>query len=247
MLKRTSDRSRGVLNEYGSTVNAGVSGHTPWLISGLLFAYDIATLGLAEGANVTALKDTGPNGLGARAIVPGTYAKAGLNNTPAVRFHTSLGSYYYLPNMAGLTAGEIFIAVKVDSDPPPTTARTGLWDISTSTEGFPDTHFPYTDNSIYDGAFSTIRKNAGNPTPSMTSPIIYNVSSATNSWTARINGSVQHTTGTNTVGFPSAPLLGKGRNAFSLDGYIGFVAMFTRVLTTGERTAITDELMARYV
>lgn len=165
--------------------------------------------------------------------------------------HGGLASakWFDLPSMSGLTEGEVFIVVRVDTDPQPggSEGNTGLWRIGTSGQA---THFPYTDSNIYDDAGSNGRRTVGNPTPSLSSQMrVYSVRSKTNDYAVYLDNSGPNTdihgdacllsSGTNTVGFNAAPHLGASDIAttYFLKGNIAGFAACTPVLTTAERAA----------
>lgn len=116
-------------------------------------------------------------------------------------------SLYPLPDLSALTSGEIFAVLKKAADPSTGGAggSGGIHQIGLVAAG--STHVPFTDGVIYDASGSTVRKTAGNPTPSLASPFLYDVWSATTDWSLRLNRASFFTTAVNTVSFPAAGTL----------------------------------------
>jgi hypothetical protein len=174
---------------------------------------------------------------------------SGINGLPSVEFHGPLnnGTYMTISNfLSGLSEGEIFVVGQLDADPPATSSAAGLYYFGS---GSPDTLFPDTDGIIYDQFGSTIRRAAGNPTPSLTSPFIYNVSSSPGRWTNRVNGSQLTTFGTNTVGWHSVSIrIGSGLSGAGLnyDGLISRVLFYSKILSNSQRAAKVIELKNLY-
>lgn len=174
------------------------------------------------------------------------YKTGVVNSQPVLRFAGAGTShdYYQFGNvMASAAAGEVFIVVKVDADPPPDVSQSGLWKFDPTEEV---THYPYTDGVIYDTFGTTARKTTGNPTASLAAWNIYNVSSAAGAWTSRINGVQHYTTATNTVGWSATPLIGYSNSDRGLDGDIAEVIVYNAVLGSTDRTTILDYLAAKY-
>lgn len=204
-----------------------------------LWLHDAGLTG-GEGASVTTWADSSGNGRDA--TFAGTTAPVrNLNQRgtlSAVRFAGSASAGgLNLPNfLTGFAAGEIFIVVKVDNDPG-VVPETGLWAFGSDTA---DVHYPYSDGTIYDSFGSTARKTTVNPTPSLSSAYrVYNVTSKAGEWTSRIDGTQVYTTATNTVGWTTAPVIGRmAGSALYTKGWIAEVVLFSRELTTTERAAM---------
>lgn len=141
------------------------------------------------------------------------------------------------PSLASLTAAHIFLIAKCDTEAVGTVDN-GLWHIG-SHGGFGDI-FPFTDNLIYDGTMSTVRKNsishAGQP---LTSWRVVEVVSTSSEWTMKLDGTQIHTTGTNTVGGNTAPFLFRSSGSDSLKGYFAGFYIFSAKQTTDRATLIS--------
>lgn len=203
--------------------------------------------GLNDGDAIATWSDSSGNGNNATQATAGnkpTYKTNIVNGFPVVRFASSSAKYFSLPSFSSLTQGEIFIVVKIVADPPPDDAHSGLWNMSTDTL---NTHYPWGgDSTIYDAWGTTARKTVGNPTPLLTSWRVYNVYSASASWAAQLDNATLATTGTNTVGFPASPTLGKSLGAFYLDGDVAEVVMYNAKLSTTNRTNVYNYLKSRF-
>lgn len=164
---------------------------------------------------------------------------------PIVRFDGS-DDFFDLPDFAsGLTAGEIFIVVKIDADPPPE-AQSGLWVFGSAATA---THFPFSDGTVYDGFATDTRKTTVNPTPSLSAAYrLYNISSQSGEWTSRLDGTQIFTTGTNTVGWTTTPKIGKseGGASYFFDGDLAEVIMYDSVLSSGNRDSVETYVADEY-
>ena len=174
----------------------------------------------------------------------------GINGHPCARIRNGTASCFFAYAshiLSGASAGEIFVVAQVDADPPASTARSGFWYFNPSTF---NTHHPWTDGNVYDSWGTTARKTVGNPAPSLAAMHIWNVNSQAAGWTAYLNGSVIYTTGTNTVRFSTGaettPRIGTSTGKVEMDGLIGEIIVYTRSLSSDERTAVTNYLNARW-
>lgn len=176
--------------------------------------------------------------------------KTGIVNSQAViRFDGSDDSLTLaLDILSGKSAGEVFIVVKVDNDPPGASAQSGLW--NQDGDGTNACHYPFTDGTIYEAWGSTSRKTAVNPTPSLASWRLYNVASAASDFKIRLDGTQIYSTGTNTFASFSSPIrLGRSDSLFGnvyLDGDIALIAIVDAVLNSTDRDAIEAEIASIY-
>lgn len=215
---------------------SSLSGLVEWLkadaITGLADNDPISTWTASAGNNATAAGTARP-----------TYQTNELNSLPIVRFD-GVNDAFAFGNFSALTAGEVFIVIKVDNDPTTGSGvRSGLWTIGTDAGSI--TLYPYDDGNIYDGFGTTVRKTVGNPTPSLASWRVYNVFSAANDWGANLDGSSLFTTATNTVGFSASCVLGAQSVAF-LDGDVAEFIMYNRKLTAPERASVLGYLQGKF-
>lgn len=228
-----------------------VTGNPPSSISSLrLWLKADAITGLADGASVTTWSDSsgqGNNAIQASTPLKPTYKINIVNGLPVVRFVALSGQHFGFADVfSGFTAGEVFIIVKDNIDPPLAIDVDGLWTFGTS--GL-RTHFPFSDSVLYDGWGSDTRKTTGDPTLSLASAFrLYNVSSQANEWVSRINGVQHFRTVTNTVGFTATAYLGRSNvtgNSY-LDGDIAEIVIFNAVLSSFDRTQIQAYFSSKY-
>ncbi len=173
---------------------------------------------------------------------PGYPGAVTINGQPTLRFITD--DYLNLPSMAALTAGEVFIVLKMDADPAAGDATSGLWQMGADVTA---THYPYSDGVVYDSFGTTARKNTGNPSASLASAHLYNAVSAAGEWTSRINGTQHFTTATNTASFSATPKLGyAGQGGIYAAMYLAEFVLFTRKLVAAERALMNTYFSKRY-
>lgn len=143
-------------------------------------------------------------------------------------------AYLNLPDVSALTAGEGFIAAKLDADPP--VAASNGWKMGAGTAAY----WPFTDGNMYEDFGSTVRYNGITHTAgSMASRFVYSVWSATNDWGMYLNNTQLSTQSTNTVSFPSAGFLGRsdtGTGGDFLKGRVYSYVLFSQKVTTSERS-----------
>jgi hypothetical protein len=165
-----------------------------------------------------------------------------INSLPAVYFggacHFTLATF-----MSGYTSGEVIIVAKRDEDPSSSVGPLEQdWGSSTGSVG----HWPYSDGTIYETFGSTGRHTVGNPSPSLTSWRTYNVRSATNAYSAHLDGLQIYSSGSNTVGFYNGThLIGYNRVQYFV-GHIAEIIFYNRVLTDSERETVYDYLESKY-
>ena len=174
-----------------------------------------------------------------------------INGLPAVEFDGSNDRFTVPDFFAGTeTAAEMFIIVRIDNDPPGSVNQVGMWHLA---GGGVVNAFPSTDSNVYDGFGSTARKTVGNPTPSLTSWRLYNVSSAAGDWTVRLDGTQIFTTASNTFQGSVSGTMGitrklgqSGGLSHFLDGMVAGLFVFDHVLSAGDRTLVHDYISAKY-
>jgi len=164
-----------------------------------------------------------------------------INGLAAVRCPSA--ARYNGPDMSAITAGHVFIIPVVDAE-----TANGLWQIGTG--GTPV--YPFF-GDIYENAMSTARVGnpTGNPTAALTSYVVYEITSITNEWITKVNGTqLGSTITTNTVGLPAAPLLGAnqigGSSDSTLNGYIAGMYLFSAKLGSTDRTSMINYINGRF-
>lgn len=146
------------------------------------------------------------------------------------------GGILGLGDMSSLTAGEAFILIKRDADPP---TDGSFWVIGSDTG---NTSFvPYQgDNLIYDAFGTTARKTTVDPTPAFTSWRLYSVYSAANDWANYLDGAQLYSTATNTVGFTSSAYFA------AIDLHLADFLIFGQKLSGADRTIIFNDIESTY-
>lgn len=191
--------------------------------------------------------------ISAAATKPVYKATEGPNGLPCVLFGGSTTAYFEVPDfLTGFTEGHGFSIVKVVADPslafisaaPPM----GDWGSSFATGDL----FPYTDGVIQDGWGTTVRKVTNNPTTSLeTQWNLFEQRTASGAWSWRLNGASSgndfYSTGTNTVGWHTAPRLGATQtNGNVMSGRVAEVIMYSSVLSSGDIQVVYDYLETKY-
>lgn len=247
------------LNNLGfqKTSNTGfspsnLSGLELWLEADFGTYSDTGTTPTTNGGNVKQWNDRSGNGrhvVAPAGRIPTLNTTGGGNSKPAIVFEgVTLRPYFDVPNfMTSFTAGEVFVVTKLNNDPPGSNAQAGL-DKTGSTANVP--LYPQTGTGVIADSFgSDTRKNsAGNPAPGiLTNFHIYNRISISGEWTSNLNGTQLYNTGTNTVGWNTAPRIGGDTTAGSyLDGIMCAWILFSRKLSTAERTSMKNYLATKY-
>lgn len=206
---------------------------------------DIGTGGTTSGDVVSTWTDqssNAANATGSGAARP-TYQTGVINGKPVVRFDGSDDVLTFGDKFSSLTTMHVFLVVKITSDPPASDYETGLWDFSTAGSA---THFPYTDGTVYDSFGSTARKDTVNPTPAMTSAVMYSVLSKSSWWQNHVNGTALYTTAANTVACNTAPSLGKSLGSYYLKGDIALIIICNAELSGGDLTSMKTYIANKY-
>lgn len=227
----------------------GGGGVAPTPTAGLFAQYaGRAVTGLNNSDPVATWNDISGNG---RHMTQSDAAKRPLykvniiNGKPALLFDSVDDRLTMANVMSALTQGEIFIVLDLASDPP-AGGKDGLWKMDTASQ---TSNVPFSSTGvIFDAWGSTARKTTVNPTDSMASPCLYNVSSKASEWTSRLNGAQIFQTLVNTVGFGTAPEIGRGTGGGDnfLDGYCAEIRIFDHVLSGGDRDIEEADLGTLY-
>jgi len=176
-----------------------------------------------------------------------TIVTGAANGHDVMQFVATSQQYFTLPSMTALTAGELYIVMKRDSRLPPNDAQSGF--IMMGTAGaLPHSAVPYSDNNIYEGFGTTARKVVSEGTLDLSSHYaVYNVRSASGSYAIGVDGTDLLTSATNTVGFPSTPVVGAGLPvAGYFPGRMAEIIIYDQIRTSVERAALIASLMHTY-
>ena len=151
------------------------------------------------------------------------------------------GSSIALPNMSSYTELEALVKFKV-AEQPATSGFGGFWRTGTSSD---DSYLPsYFDGRVYDDFGSTTRKIATNALAPLTNYSIYSVYSKPSEWKNFINGTLLHSTVSNTVAGPVNGKLGESLNVGNyLVGNISHLILFDEVMSDTDRGLIWSRAM----
>ncbi len=153
-------------------------------------------------------------------------------------------------SFAGLTAGSAFVVVKIVTDPPASSAQSGLWALGT---GPSSTLYPFTDGHVYEDAFLTTRPDTGDPTLDLSTAFrVYAVTATNGDFNTYLDGTLQFNTATATMGGITIPRLGAsnqggGSPTFCCQGDIAALIVYDSVLSAGNRSDVLTYLTQRYI
>ncbi|MFD2053782.1 hypothetical protein ACFSQT_12005 [Mesorhizobium calcicola] len=195
-----------------------------------------------------------------------TLITANLNGKNVVRFNAPSASQYFdVPNIfSGKSAGSMYLVIKKNADPAGAGGAnadeySGIHRFGSSTGTATAGHMTYTDSNIYSEFGTTVRKSAGNPTPSLALWRIISIHSAASDYGIFIDGGVYvagsptpfFSTATNTVGFDSSPKFGRsvkdptGTPVFKyMEGWAGEVLLIDGKLSTANQQNVEGYLAA---
>jgi hypothetical protein len=167
------------------------------------------------------------------------------NSKNIIRFDGSNDRMNMDSEFSGYTEVCYFIALKRVLDPPTTASRTGhpIFFFSGASS---NSHYPWTDGSIYDYTLTNSRKTAGNPTPSLANFHLYNVEAKSALWTARVNKAQLFTTTTNTIERGGTAIGGDLVDVYSFDGDIGELIAYSSILSSTDRGKVEDYLYSKW-
>jgi hypothetical protein len=206
-------------------------------IASMVARYDASILTGSSGANITPWPDSfgSFNATEVLAGLGGRLQLADIGGLNSLWFSANRGYSVSTSILNGASAASYIAVYYKDLDPPSATEGAIV-------DGFGSTgsatHHPFSDGIIYDGFGTTARKTVGNPTPSLASPRIYCVRSATNDFTAHLDGTLLFSTATNTVGINGTGVGSRyiGRNtSVELAGKIGELVIFNAALSSTDR------------
>jgi len=180
---------------------------------------------------------------------------------PVVRFTAASSQFFNLPSTSSYSAGEAFIVVKITTDPPTLTNNTGLWRFtdSNSSDGYPATAYPWTDDKIYEGFGTTVRKGTGiggidhSAVGTLTQWRVYDVYSAGGGYQIFLGGVSLFSTASNTVQFSATPTLGQSHGGtgdgglnYYLNGDVGEFILYNQVLSAADRQLVFSYLVNKF-
>ncbi len=210
-----------------------VSNNTFWLD-----ASDLSVV--SDGTTISPWTDRSGNGNDVSANATPSYQSNVFNGRPAIRFRN--GDRYNFGDLTSYTAGEVFAVIEALADPPDNGDDAELWDFgSTGNRGL----YPNTDGNLFEEFGTNNRKN-GISVPALNRPRIYNVRSASGDYEIRLDGSSLFSSGTNTVAFENAAVLGREENGGGFDGDIAEFILFDEALNAAQEIIIDNYLSSKY-
>jgi len=232
----------------------GATGFTPTAIPGLLVWHKADAVSGSNGDPISQLLDFSGHSNHTRVstgTVRPTLVTAGQNGLNVLACDASLGQGYNHPDIFGaLTSGSVFIVFKTNADPPPTTTKSGLWQMTL--DGNID-HWPWTDGNVYSGWGSNVRKTVGVLGTNLASAYkIIQVWSAPNDWGVAVNNVSVFTTGTNTVAFPTDSsgggqwMLTEPTFGPALDGRWAELMIWDNKISSANATLVFNYLKAKW-
>tara|TARA_R110000868_G_scaffold52100_1_gene164839 strand:+ start:2677 stop:3462 length:786 start_codon:yes stop_codon:yes gene_type:complete len=176
-----------------------------------------------------------------------TYTTAGLNGLNVITFTTASFQSMVMSSVisSGASSGSIFWVQKNTFDPPTVTEDIGSFISKTWGTPSPYNHFPFLDGDVYMGAFRNTRINAGNPTPSLTTPRIVGIESNSSSYKMLIDGTSFYTGGGSFALPPSSVTIGEPA-LYAFRGYAAELIVVDSILSTGDREKIEGYLAHKW-
>lgn len=223
----------------GNSFPGGVAGVRGW--------WKADALSLNNNDLVTTWTDSSGNGWdmsNAGGVVRPVYKTNILNSKPAIYFDA--GHHFSFPALyTGMTEGEVFWVLKMDTNLPATTIRTGLCYIGGYNSDYQC--YPFTNNAIFDNTMSAQYRNWAR-TNDNTIGHVYNISSKANEWIGRYNSTAIKTDTTNTFSVTGAnQFIGKsGHSSYHMYGHMAEMILYDHVLSAGDRTAVLSYLTGKY-
>lgn len=212
--------------------------------SGPLFWLRAASMSaLADGAlaSTTWLDESGNNKHATRTN-NGIYYEAASTpkGTDSLRFDPAGGAWYDVASdvFSGKTEVSIFIVLK--NTRAAGVENQGPWQFLGGDISF----YPYSDNNVYDGAFSNSRTSFALPNP--TDWHVYNVTSKTGEWRAYVDNVLKASMSpTFSPGSTGEGSIGRYNTAWG--GMVAEIVCYDRVLSSDERTQLHNYLRSLHI
>jgi hypothetical protein len=190
-------------------------------------------------------EDQSTNNRDGTAVATPTYLTNRINGLPAIDFNGT--DRFSLPNfLTGFSAGTVFFVAVCELSGISIRSGHPIGDWGTHGGGNAD-HYPWTgDNNIYSDFGATLRKNF-DPAGALNSWHIATTIAAANDWRFYYNGSSEFTTGTNTVGWNTTPMIGGDVDLnYSFDGELAEVIFYSSALSTDDQQRVEWYLASKY-
>ncbi len=166
----------------------------------------------------------------------------------ALHFDGGIQQYVTIPDLSSLwtTEATVVIWLRLNTNIPTESGETGAWNFGGASNS---THYPWTDENIYDETFLLTRINAGPSIVDMTQWHQYAVTTTPGAggWNLYQNAMLVTTsTGDASATFHTTPLIGKSTGSFYLDGDIASVLFYDRVLTPNQLQHLYQDHLAPF-
>jgi hypothetical protein len=161
------------------------------------------------------------------------------NGKPAVFFEADIMDF----TLPAMTEGEVFRVLRSANDPSTSASEAGGDVLGTGWNSGANSHYPWTNGTIYDSTGRNSRLSF-NPTANLAQQHLLNILSKSGEWTARINGTQEYTTASNTVGFRTSNSFGQAGTALLKHHYQEFILWQSD--QSSNRTNIEDNINTFY-
>lgn len=175
---------------------------------------------------------------------------AELNGLNVIQFKTTSFNNHYTIALAGgadsqpfsgKTAGCCFFLLKHSADPPSVGQELTIQTAGAASE------ILWNNGDYFTGFMSTAQKNAGNPTPAMTSWRLMSFHSGASDYRVYIDGTLQFSTATNTFSGSNNIQVGIGGGPTSFrTGMLARALWCNTVLVTADRQKVEGSIMHKY-
>lgn len=226
------------------------------ILTGVVVELDPADV-TTSGNEVTLFNNTngigGPCGVASETRASFIEADPDFAYQPSIQFSGSssaTGSWYTLPELSELTAGEAFIVLKCDysypDTEPPSLEHMGLW--QTGGDELV-TLYNSASGSIVESFGSTAVHDMGVTDIAANQPHIYNVRASVTDYVgyqSMAPDGVIYTSTTNAVGFPVAPTFGRSSETHYFNGRLAYAVITDQVQTPEARFEMLSYLANRF-
>lgn len=160
----------------------------------------------------------------------------------APAFSQPSNQWLALPNfLTGFTVGDVFMLLRAEYDPAIRTVAFSCFGSSGDND-----HYPWTDGIIYNTFGTNVRKTVGNISPYLGKYHVLRILSKSGTWSMWIDDVQVFTTASNTVGWTTAPSIGKGVGSFFWDGRLAEMFLYSQERSGAEATALVSYLNGVY-
>lgn len=176
-----------------------------------------------------------------------------INSLPVVQFSASVPEFVSRAGFdtTGWAGASIYFVGRINTDPPGAANESGLWNFGRGAAEL-NTHFPFTDGSIYDGTLTDNRQTVGNPTPALTTAFQITILNGETSvkYTYRVNKADVFTTDASSfLGYTGTDDWKIGQSISSLynyDGVMGEILVYSVKHSSTDRDTVEGALSTKW-